>query len=54
MTDEKKQPTITGDLRRLRRHAAVVGVVLAILCHIVPPEYRAACDALASLCTGGL
>jgi len=50
---KKKKPTIGEDLRRLRRYAAIAGMVLAIVCHIVPPKYRAACDALASICTGG-
>lgn len=49
----EKRPTILGDLRRLRRFAAIAGVVLAILCHVLPPDRRAACDAIASICTGG-
>lgn len=48
------RPTIAGDLRRLRRYAAIAGILLAVACHVVPPEYRSACDALASLCNGGL
>lgn len=49
-----KTPTITGDLRRLRKHAAIAGVFLAVLCHLVPPDYRAVCNTIASVCTGGL
>lgn len=49
-----RKPTLAGDARRLRKYAAAAGIVLAIACHLVPPDYRAACNALASLCTGGI
>lgn len=39
-----------ADLKRLWRHAALIGAVVAVVCHLVPPHYRVACDALASLC----
>lgn len=51
MTRLPTQPTIRGDLVRFRKHAAVIGAMLAIICHIVPPDYRAVCDALASICS---
>lgn len=45
---------LVADLKRLWRHAALIGAVLAITCHVVPPQYRVACDVLAQLChTGG-
>lgn len=53
MTEEKKI-TIAGDLRRLRRYFAIAGILLGIACHLVPAEYRSACDALASICSGVL
>lgn len=33
--------------------AVLVGVVLALACHMVPQDYRAVCELLASVCTGG-
>lgn len=37
--------------RRCRRHVkwgALVGLALAIICHFLPHDYRAVCDAVAS------
>jgi hypothetical protein len=45
------QPSIVADFRRLARHAALVGFALALLCHLVPHDYRAVCRALATLCS---
>lgn len=47
-----KLPTITDDAKRLAKRAAVFGAVLAMLCHLLPTEYRAPCAALASICKG--
>lgn len=44
-------PKLSDDLKTLYKRAAVIGVVLAIACHVVPPEYRVPCDALAQLCS---
>lgn len=41
---------LLADIRRLWHHAALIGVALAIICRVVPPHYRVACDALAQLC----
>jgi hypothetical protein len=40
------------DIRRLSKHAALIGVVIAIVCHLLPPQYRVACDAIAKICRG--
>lgn len=50
MTTETKRL----DARRARRYAAIAGIALAVACHLVPAEYRAACDVIASICTGGI
>jgi len=46
-------PSIKKDARRLYRYAATAGAVLAVLCHLLPHDYRAACNAIASLCGAG-
>ena len=35
--------------KRIARISALVGVVLAIVCHVVPPKYQAACNLVAQL-----
>jgi hypothetical protein len=45
--DEKKK-------RRAKRIAIGAGLVLGLLCNLLPSDYQAACHALANLCTGGL
>lgn len=42
------------DQKQAAKYAAVLGIILAIVCNSVPPEYRAVCHALAQVCTGGL
>lgn len=39
--------------RRNRFIALVVGMLLALVCKSLPPDYRTACDAIVSLCTSG-
>lgn len=46
-------PSPSSDFRALAKRAAQIGAVLAVLCHLVPPHYRAVCTTLATLCTGG-
>jgi hypothetical protein len=41
---------LVADIKRFWKYAFVAGVVLAIACRHVPPQYRFACDALARLC----
>ncbi len=38
---------------RIARWAALIGGVLAVVCHFLPQNYRALCQAVANICTGG-
>lgn len=56
MSTASKPASIVADLKQLARFAiksGAIGAVLALACHLLPPHYRAACSALASLCNGG-
>lgn len=58
MSNDKKTPAeLDADrvaaLKKLRRYAFVAGVLLAIVCKSLPPEYQSPCKALANFCTGG-
>ena len=54
MSESPKQPrNLAEDARKLARYAAWIGAILALVCHLVPPHYRAACEALAAICRGG-
>lgn len=49
MTDEEKK----AREKKMRRIALIVGVVLALICKSLPPEYQTPCETLASICRGG-
>lgn len=56
MTNPKstqKRPNLVEDFRKLARYAATVGTLLAVVCHLLPPQYRVVCQTLANICTGG-
>lgn len=40
--------------QKQKRIAALVGVVLGLVCHALPHEYQGPCRALIQVCTGGL
>lgn len=43
--------------QRTRKHAAagaVLGVILGLICHALPPSYQVACHTVMKICTGGL
>lgn len=43
--------------KRQRKHAAagaVLGALLGLICHALPPEYQTACHTILKICTGGL
>lgn len=42
------------DPKRQARRAMLLGVVLGLLCSALPHDYREACRAVASICTGGI
>ncbi len=46
MTDEAR--------KKLYKRAAQVGLVLAFVCHFLPPDYRVVCETVARVCSGGL
>lgn len=50
--DENKKAAETATRRKWAKRAALIGVLIGLACHLVPPDYRAVCDALAALCTG--
>ena len=45
---------MTDATKKTARRGVIVGAILAIVCHIVPPDYRALCDAVATICSGGM
>lgn len=38
--------------RRLKIAAALLGVVLAIVCRLLPAAYRGPCETIINICTG--
>lgn len=46
-------PSLKKDLKRLFKWSSVLGFVLGLVCHAVPPEYQAACHAIISACNAG-
>lgn len=46
MTDEEK--------KKWYKRAALFGLLLGLVCHALPPGYKAPCELLSKLCTGGL
>ncbi len=36
------------------KRAAFFGAGLAFACHLLPPDYRAVCEVVATICRGGL
>ena len=43
-------PSITEDAKKVAKRAAQLGALLAMVCHLVPPEYRAVCNLIADVC----
>lgn len=39
--------------RKWFRRAAIAGFVLALVCHSLPPHYRAVCEFISNACKGG-
>lgn len=48
MAEEKKALT-----RKQKRIVMLVGAVLALVCHALPPEYQGPCTTVLKICTGG-
>lgn len=47
-----EQSNDTRALARRAKRAALLGAALAIVCHLLPSDYRAPCEVLLSVCTG--
>lgn len=47
------KPTTSTTLKKWRRRAVLLGVALALVCKLLPSDYRGLCEAVASVCTGG-
>lgn len=52
MTEDETK-ALARQKRNRRLIALGVGMVLALVCKSLPSQYRVACDAILSLCTGG-
>ena len=44
---------LSDDTKKAAKYGARLGFVLAIVCHLLPSEYRIACETIAKICTGG-
>lgn len=49
-TPDPRDPTERR--RRLARRAFTIGIILGAVCGSLPEHYRAACRAIADICTG--
>jgi hypothetical protein len=45
---------VAKDAKKAVTFGARIGFALAIICHLVPHEYRAVCELIAKICTGGI
>lgn len=50
---QPKRPSIVRDAKRLFKWSSVLGMILGLVCHCVPPEYQTACHAIISACNSG-
>ncbi len=53
MTVETKQMARKRKLKKVVK-TAVVGVLLALACRALPPDYQGPCETVIKLCTGSL
>lgn len=47
------RPSLKKDLKRLSKWAWWLGILLGLVCNLLPDEYRAACHAVVEACTSG-
>lgn len=45
-----KVAQVLSDVRRLSGLVAKAGAILAVVCHLLPPEHRLPCDAVVHVC----
>lgn len=54
MPEPDKKPTLLErDVRWLLKRAALIGMLLGLVCHFLPPQYQAICGKIAQLCYAG-
>lgn len=41
-------------LAKWRKRAVLAGVIVALICKALPHDYQAVCQAVSTLCSGGL
>ncbi len=54
MSDKVETVKSPSAFSKWRNRAMIAGALLALICRVVPPDYRAVCDAIATICRGGL
>lgn len=37
--------------KKVARYSALIGLVFAMLCNLLPPEHRALCQTIVAICT---
>lgn len=45
------EPKLTEDVKKAAKYGARIGAVLAVLCHLLPPEHRELCSTIVNLCS---
>ena len=51
----KTEPTSAAAIPRwVIKHSLLVGIALALLCQVLPEDYRRPCNEIAHICTGGI
>lgn len=53
MTTEKKTDTAQLALKKWRRRALIAGILLGLVCKMLPHDYQVPCAAIAKFCTLG-
>lgn len=38
--------------KKWAKYAALIGLVLGVVCNVIPPKYQTVCKTIANLCTG--
>jgi hypothetical protein len=51
----KTKPTASTAIPRwVIKHSLLVGIALALICQVLPEDYRRPCNEIAHICTGGI
>lgn len=46
--------TPTDEQKKWLRRLAIVGIILGMICEMLPERYRTVCKTIANACSGGL